>query len=430
MNLLRIKKELNRDSLKSIFNEFSGWYFGNDFTKILKQERHRSDRTGSPISYIIINISGKSNDTKRILDGDYHKFLRELVVLISKNVRESDIKHFIVPATIGILLIDTAIHDAKALIDRISKKLYDHFESLNKENYMNIIQSISISTYPLSQMSEWNLIEAKPVVIKKLKFVKEKENSKLMLREKSDFYFHWNIQPLANGTIGFTMPILWDIINENQIHLISQFLKRLIDIVGSLIGIILSLPLMILVSILIKMTSKGPIFFKQTRLGYLGTPFTFFKFRTMKNNCDDQIHKQYVKKLIEAKNDEINLGTVENPQYKLTKDPRVTSIGLFLRKLSIDELPQLFNVLKGEMSLVGPRPPISYEIEEYQNWHYRRILEVKPGITGLWQVSGRNKTTFDEMVRLDIHYAENWSLWLDIKILFKTIKVLFYFNGY
>ena len=251
-----------------------------------------------------------------------------------------------------------------------------------------------------------------------------------MLREKSDFYFHWNIQPLANGTIGFTMPILWDIINENQIHLISQFLKRLIDIVGSLIGIILSLPLMILVSILIKMTSKGPIFFKQTRLGYLGTPFTFFKFRTMKNNCDDQIHKQYVKKLIEAKNDEINLGTVENPQYKLTKDPRVTSIGLFLRKLSIDELPQLFNVLKGEMSLVGPRPPISYEIEEYQNWHYRRILEVKPGITGLWQVLGRNKTTFDEMVRLDIHYAENWSLWLDIKILLKTIKVLFYFNGY
>ena len=119
----------------------------------------------------------------------------------------------------------------------------------------------------------------------------------------------------------------------------------------------------------------------------------------------------------------------DKPVYKITNDPRITPIGNFLRKTSIDELPQLWNVLKGEMSLVGPRPPIPYEVEEYQVWHYRRLLEAKPGITGLWQVSGRNKTTFDEMVRLDLKYSRNWTFGLDLKILFKTIKVMFTKEG-
>jgi lipopolysaccharide/colanic/teichoic acid biosynthesis glycosyltransferase len=123
------------------------------------------------------------------------------------------------------------------------------------------------------------------------------------------------------------------------------------------------------------------------------------------------------------------MGTKENPYFKIKNDPRVTPIGRFLRKTSLDELPQLLNVLKGDMSLVGPRPPIPYEVSEYQKWHQRRILDVKPGITGLWQVSGRNRTSFDEMVRLDIKYAENWSLKLDLYIIFKTILVMLKADG-
>jgi lipopolysaccharide/colanic/teichoic acid biosynthesis glycosyltransferase len=143
-------------------------------------------------------------------------------------------------------------------------------------------------------------------------------------------------------------------------------------------------------------------------------------------NGDDQIHREYVSNLIEGQLEEINKGEKGNPFFKLKDDSRITRVGKIIRKLSIDELPQFFNVLKGEMSLVGPRPPIPYEVEKYKPWHLRRILEMKAGITGLWQVSGRSKTTFDEMVRLDLRYVQNWSIWLDLKILIKTIKEVIY----
>jgi lipopolysaccharide/colanic/teichoic acid biosynthesis glycosyltransferase len=128
--------------------------------------------------------------------------------------------------------------------------------------------------------------------------------------------------------------------------------------------------------------------------------------------------------LIKGEHEKINQGDEEKPLYKIKRDPRITRVGKIIRKTSIDELPQFFNVLKGEMSLVGPRPPIPYEVEKYKPWHLRRILEVKPGITGLWQVDGRSKTSFDDMVRLDLRYVQNWSLWLDIKILLKTIRAV------
>jgi lipopolysaccharide/colanic/teichoic acid biosynthesis glycosyltransferase len=140
----------------------------------------------------------------------------------------------------------------------------------------------------------------------------------------------------------------------------------------------------------------------------------------MKAACDPSLHKEYVTKLIKCDNSEINRGTSDQAVYKITHDPRVTPIGQLLRKSSLDELPQFFNVLKGDMSLVGPRPPIPYEFDQYKRWHCRRVLEVIPGITGLWQVSGRSSTTFDEMVRLDLKYVRTWDLLLDIKILFKT----------
>jgi len=199
--------------------------------------------------------------------------------------------------------------------------------------------------------------------------------------------------------------------------------KRLMDIVGSGIGLILSTPIFLVVAALIKLTSEGPVFFRQQRIGQHGTPFTFLKFRTMFTNNDHSVHKEFVQQLIAGK---VKPSTNGNGNgnghgvYKIKADPRVTRIGSFLRRSSLDELPQLINVLRGEMSLVGPRPPVRYEVDAYEIWHRGRLMEAKPGITGLWQVNGRSRVKFDEMVRLDIRYARTWSLWLDIKILVRT----------
>jgi exopolysaccharide biosynthesis polyprenyl glycosylphosphotransferase len=215
-------------------------------------------------------------------------------------------------------------------------------------------------------------------------------------------------------------PISIELLTHEQAHKLQLQLKRAMDVLGSLAGIVLFAPLMLLIALLIKITSPGPILFRQERLGFLGKPFALLKFRSMRVNSDHSVHRQYVTKLINGDNGTINNGTPKQPVYKIKADPRVTWIGRFLRKTSLDELPQFFNVLRGDMSLVGPRPPIRYEYDNYQRWHCRRVLEVRPGITGLWQVSGRSKTTFNEMVRLDLTYVRTWSLWLDVKILLRT----------
>lgn len=200
----------------------------------------------------------------------------------------------------------------------------------------------------------------------------------------------------------------------------SLFFKRAMDIIGGATGILLFLPLFIVLPVCIKMTSKGPVLFKQERIGQHGKKFTFLKFRTMTAGNDPTIHQEYIKKLIREQKSYEKDPEKRPGVYKISNDPRVTPIGRFLRKTSLDELPQFFNVLKGEMSLVGPRPPIPYEVENYELWHLRRVMEIKPGITGLWQVNGRSSTSFDEMVRLDLKYAREWTLWMDIRILLKT----------
>lgn len=199
----------------------------------------------------------------------------------------------------------------------------------------------------------------------------------------------------------------------------NYILKRSLDIVlASALLAIFTLP-MIVVAGLIKMVSPGPVLFKQERIGLNKQPFTFFKFRSMRLNCDDSVHKAYVEKWIgDCKSSEIeDKGAIV---HKLTDDPRIIPyIGHFIRKYSIDELPQLFNVIMGEMSLIGPRPCLRYEMQQYKVWHKARF-EALPGITGLWQVSGRNRLSFDEMVQLDIHYLQNWSFERDLYILLKT----------
>jgi exopolysaccharide biosynthesis polyprenyl glycosylphosphotransferase len=218
-----------------------------------------------------------------------------------------------------------------------------------------------------------------------------------------------------------------DLVEVEKKKRISLVLKRTMDILGSSVALLLLSPLFLALGLLIKLTSRGPAFFRQNRIGQYGAPFTFWKFRSMYVSNDAEIHKQYVERFITAKAP-ANAGNTK-PVYKITNDPRITPIGRFMRRTSLDELPQFWNVLRGDMSLVGPRPPIPYEIGAYDVWHRRRLLEAKPGITGLWQVHGRSRTTFDEMVRLDLEYSRTWSPALDIKILLKTPRAVFSGDG-
>jgi exopolysaccharide biosynthesis polyprenyl glycosylphosphotransferase len=220
-----------------------------------------------------------------------------------------------------------------------------------------------------------------------------------------------------------------DLREEKVSHRIALGLKRVFDIVGSLIALLFLAPLFGVIAALIKLTSKGPVFFRQSRVGRYGERFTFLKFRSMHVSNNTSIHKDYVKRFISGKAHLNERGDGRSTVYKLTDDPRVTRAGRFLRRSSLDELPQLLNVLKGEMSLVGPRPPLPYEFDIYELWHRRRMLDAKPGITGLWQVNGRSTTTFDDMVRLDLRYARSWSLWLDLKILLQTPRAVFSGEG-
>jgi lipopolysaccharide/colanic/teichoic acid biosynthesis glycosyltransferase len=196
--------------------------------------------------------------------------------------------------------------------------------------------------------------------------------------------------------------------------------KRMIDIAGSSLALILCSPLFLAIALAIKVSSKGPVLFRQQRVGQYGQFFTFLKFRSMYVNNDHQVHQKFVTELIASEANGHSSSKSGEGVFKLKDDKRITRVGRFLRRTSLDELPQLINVLKGEMSLVGPRPPIPYELAAYQTWHRRRVLEAKPGITGVWQVAGRSRVRFDEMVRMDLRYAMAWSPWLDVKILLRT----------
>lgn len=196
--------------------------------------------------------------------------------------------------------------------------------------------------------------------------------------------------------------------------------KRMIDIVGSALALTVCSPLFLAIAVAIKLSSKGPVLFRQQRVGQFGQCFTFLKFRSMYVNNDHFIHQKYVTELI-ANEGKAEFSNKDGESvFKLQGDKRITRVGKVLRRTSLDELPQFINVLVGQMSLVGPRPAIPYELAAYQTWHRRRVLESKPGITGVWQVAGRSRVRFDDMVRMDLRYAMAWSPWLDLKILLLT----------
>lgn len=251
---------------------------------------------------------------------------------------------------------------------------------------------------------------------------------KLSFEQFEQISFSFHIFPENHGDGDRTHPgnpVLYpDLLARDDAKKSLRVIKRAIDIVGSLVALIFLSPLFLLIAIAIKATSKGPVFFRQPRSGRFAATFSMLKFRSMYENSNSNTHKEYVRQLIAGVADKHPSNGDGRAVYKLTRDSRITAVGALLRKTSLDELPQLINVLKGEMSLVGPRPPIDYEVEKYELWHRRRLMEAKPGITGLWQVGGRNRIAFDEMVRLDLLYAKSWSLWLDLKILARTPRAV------
>lgn len=428
----KMLKFFESNKIQSLLNGSNNWYSKKDFSKIIKNEISKSYRTDKPLSLITVDFSSFSKTMTTIPDHKLFSFLREIVSIISLNSRDCDIKSIQSLSKIVILEVNTPVTSAKIYIEKISRLLNEHFRNLNDSKYLELIHHIAFSAFPLNYLAGNEEIKAKSDLIQTKDTSSSSditENTRILIKKTSEFQLRWDIRVSPEGTISLPTPYIVNEFYHSFLDFFSITLKRATDIIGSLFGLVLFFPVTIIIIIAIKFSSSGPVLFKQQRIGFAGKSFICYKFRTMQTNCDDKIHQDYVKKLIEGKMDEINNGTQSKPVYKITNDPRITKIGLILRKTSMDELPQFINVFKGEMSLVGPRPPIPYEVESYKSWHLRRIMEIKPGITGLWQVCGRSQTSFDEMVRYDLQYVRNRSFLLDIKILLKTFSAVLNSHG-
>lgn len=338
------------------------------FAQLLSLERKRTDRSQRPFLLMLL-------DLRRLLREAPHqkgKLVKSLIKALQLCARQTDVigwyKH---NALIGIIFteLDGEPLPVSKILERIDTALQAQLTSQQ-------LASMTISTYvyPLGE-------------------------------------------PRVSGPPGNDM--LYPDIKRPKF---ASLVKRMLDLIGSFLLLALCLPVLTMIAVAVKLTSKGPILFKQKRVGQFGQPFTFLKFRSMYTDTDSRIHQQYVQEFIlQSKNRQGEHQALQQDGFfKLSHDPRITPVGRFIRKTSLDELPQLFNVLVGSMSLVGPRPPIPYETQHYDIWHRRRILEAKPGITGLWQVKGRSRTTFEDMVRLDLQYIDDWSLWIDLQLLLRT----------
>ncbi|GBE38258.1 UDP-glucose:undecaprenyl-phosphate glucose-1-phosphate transferase [bacterium BMS3Bbin08] len=367
------------DRAEYLLDNGYGLYVQAYFREVLSLERKRAERSRKRFLLVLINIHNL------LRNNGEGKILKNIARALPSLTRETDIAGWYdYGSVMGIIF--TEINGVNE--DIIGEKIYNNLSNILDSEQLKKID-ISLHVFP----EEFD--RTKPDVT------------------KTDL----NLYP--------------DLSDRKSSKRSSFFLKRTMDIIGSIFGILIFSPFFLIIPILIKLSSQGPVLFKQGRLGQFGNKFTFLKFRTMHLSCDELVHKEYIKDFISAqKSFEVEKKNgAKDRVYKLNADSRITPIGRFLRKSSLDELPQFFNVLKGDMSLVGPRPPIPYELEHYDIWHRRRILEMKPGITGIWQVNGRSSTTFDEMVRMDIQYSKKWSLLLDIKILLKTPYVVLYGKG-
>jgi lipopolysaccharide/colanic/teichoic acid biosynthesis glycosyltransferase len=350
------------------------------FRRMISIERKRTERSRKPFLLMLLDTGNHQNSKKsgKALD----KFLSAMLA----SIRETDVTGWYKnQGTIGVLFTELAIDDKNSILSTILTKVSTTLQSnLTFEQFNQI--SVSFHFFP----DDWDD----------------------------------DISGPANN------PTLYpDLSSRESSRWFLNATKRMVDIVGSIIALIICMPLFLIIALAIKASSKGPVFFRQQRVGRCGKSFTFLKFRSMHVNNDPSVHKRYVTTFIAGQAERNPSSRNGSGAYKLTNDDRITRVGNLLRTKSLDELPQFLNVLRGDMSLVGPRPAIPYEVAAYQTWHRHRVLEVKPGITGIWQVNGRNRVKFDDMVRLDLRYAKAWSPWLDIKILMCTPRAVLMGDG-
>jgi lipopolysaccharide/colanic/teichoic acid biosynthesis glycosyltransferase len=347
------------------------------FHQIISLERRRTERSRKPFLLMLLDMGDRLSSESMEMD------LKKLLAVLSVSTRETDVAGWYKSDWVaGVLFTEIAADDRESIVAHMMARIG---ETLRKNLSAEQFDQVRVSFHVFPEDGDQDLSKRR------------------------------------------TNPLLYpDLSKQADAKRFSSGTKRTMDIVGSATALMLGAPLFLCIALAIKATSKGPVFFRQQRIGQHGEPFLFLKFRSMYIGNDASIHKEYVTQLIAGKADRHPSNGNGEGVFKLTKDPRITRVGSFLRRTSLDELPQFINVLKGDMSLVGPRPPVAYEVEAYDLWHRRRLVEAKPGITGLWQVSGRSRVKFDDMVRLDLEYARSWSPWMDIKILLRTpLAVLF-----
>ena len=343
------------------------------FHAILERERARSDRTGDSFSLVVFETRDKDHDPDAV---------HLLVDVLSGRLRLTDEAGWFNGHDIGVALPNTPAGSAKKLADDICRTISRNHSP----------PGYTIYTYPSNWLSgsEENFPDQSSEETDS-----GEDTSSAKQLEKTGIYDNGNHANRIEMLLGHPLPA-W---------------KRGIDILGSVSGILLLFPLFLLIAFLIKTVSPGPVFFNQQRIGYQGKPFTFWKFRTMKVDADPTEHLEHISKMVDE----------EKPWTKLDdNDDRIIPFGKILRKTGLDELPQLYNILRGDMSLVGPRPDLPYSVNCYHQWQLQR-LDTIPGLTGLWQVNGKNENNFKEMIRFDINYVRQKSLWIDTKIIMKTV---------
>lgn len=341
------------------------------FKRMIAIERKRTERSREPFLLMLLEAGSAQNGAgpDKTLDG--------IVVAMQGSTRETDVVGWYKDgSTVGVLFTGLVLSDKNSVLSTILGRVS---AALQEQLTMEKLNQITFSFHFFPD--DWD----------------------------------------EDGSGRPSDPIIYpDLFTPSRDRQTLLRVKRVMDIAGSLMMLTACMPLFAVIALAVKLTSKGPVLFRQHRIGQYGRRFTFLKFRSMRVNNDESVHREYVKQLIAGVADRVQTGSSREGVYKLAGDKRITPIGKFLRKTSLDELPQFLNVLRGDMSLVGPRPPLPYELAAYQTWHRRRVLQVKPGITGLWQVTGRSRVRFDDMVRLDLRYAISWSPWLDFKIILRT----------
>jgi lipopolysaccharide/colanic/teichoic acid biosynthesis glycosyltransferase len=361
------------------------------FARLVLVERRRSERSGRSFGILVIDAHGSSR--RRAAAALARRTVRDAVTAAT---RETDVIGWIAaPSVLGVLLPDLPEAGPWAAVERVRGRI----ERAGGPH------GAAEAAGP-----------AVPTVKVLGRLFPEPVPGEVAARDRL-------VRTAADDLAALLEPLLYPELRETRgRRRLGDAVKRGLDTVASGALLLALAPLGLLLAGLVRLSSPGPVLFRQTRVGYRGRPFTMLKFRTMYTGADQAAHREFVTRFIAD-------GARATPpdgatMFKLTNDPRVTPLGRLLRKTSLDELPQLWNILRGEMSLVGPRPPLPYEVERYAPWHRRRVLEARPGLTGLWQVRGRSRTTFDEMVRLDLRYARTRSLARDLGILLATPRAV------